>query len=36
MKKYGVLYSNLRVYYSRDFPVYNPDEIINSNLEKSE
>ena len=28
MKKYGTLYSNLRVYYSRDFPAYNSDEII--------
>ena len=39
MKKFGVLYSNLRVYYSRDFPAYNPDDIIDlnqSNFEKSE
>ena len=39
MKKFGVLYSNLRVYYSRDFPAYNPDNIIDpnqSNQEKSE
>ena len=39
MKKYGTLYSNLRVYYSRDFPTYYPDEIIDpnqSNQEKSE
>ena len=28
MKKYGVVYSNLRVYYSRDFPKFNPDEMI--------
>ena len=28
MKKYGAVYSNLRVYYSRDFPKFNPDEII--------
>ena len=31
MKKFGVLYSNLRIYYSRDFPTYNPDEIENLN-----
>ena len=36
MKKYGTLYSNLRVYYSRDFPAYNPDDIIDPNQEKSE
>ena len=36
MKKYGTLYSNLRIYYSRDFPVYNPDEMIDPNQEKSE
>ena len=39
MKKFGVLYSNLRVYYSRDFPAYNSDDIIDlnqSNQEKSE
>ena len=35
MKKYGTLYSNLRVYYSRDFPVFNPDEMIYPN-EKSQ
>ena len=29
MKKYVVVYDNLRIYYSRDFPKYNPDEIIN-------
>ena len=26
MSKYGTLYSNLRVYWSRDFPAYNPNE----------
>ncbi len=31
MKKFGVLYSNLRVYNSRDFPAYNPDDIIYPN-----
>ena len=31
MKKYGTLYSNLRVYYSREFFAYNPDEIIDPN-----
>ena len=39
MKKFGTLYSNLRVYYSKDFPAYNPDEIIDPNQsyqEKSE
>ncbi len=39
MKKFGVLYSNLRVYYSRDFPAYNSDNIIDlnqSNQEKSD
>ena len=36
MKKYGTLYSNLRVYYSRDFPAYNPNDIIDPNQEKSE
>ena len=36
MEKYGTLYSNLRVYYSRDFSAYNPDEIIDPNQEKSE
>ena len=39
MKKYGALYSNLRIYYSRDFITYNPDNIIDpnqSNFEKSE
>ena len=34
MKKYGTLYSNLRVYYSKDFLVYNNDEMIDPN-EKS-
>ncbi len=39
MKKYGALYSNLRIYYSKDFISYNPDNIIDpnqSNYEKSE
>ena len=39
MEKYGALYSNLRVYYSKEFPTYNPDEVIDpneSNQEKSE
>ena len=39
MKKYGAIYSNLRVNYSRDFPASNPDNIIDlneSNQEKSE
>ena len=39
MKKFGVLYSNLRVYYSRDFPTYNSEDVIDPNQsdqEKSE
>ena len=36
MKKYGTLYSNLRVYYSKDFPVFNPEEIIDSNENSQE
>ena len=36
MKKYGTLYSNLRVYYSRDFLAYNPDEIIDPNQSNQE
>ena len=31
MKMYGSLYSNLRVYYSRDFPDFNSDEMIDPN-----
>ena len=31
MKKFGVLYSNLRIYYSKDFTTYNPDDKIDSN-----
>ena len=31
MNMYGSLYSNLRVYYSKDFPKFNPDEMINQN-----
>ena len=31
MKKYGSLYTNLRVYNTRDFPKYNPNEIIDPN-----
>ena len=31
MKKYGSLYSNLRVYNSRDFPKFNADEMIDLN-----
>ena len=31
MKKYGSLFLNLRVYNSKDFPKYNPDEIIDPN-----
>jgi hypothetical protein len=33
---YGTLYSNLRVYSSKDFPVYNPDEIIDPNQDQNE
>ena len=29
MKKYSAVYSKLRVYYSRDFVKFNPDEMIN-------
>ena len=36
MKKYGTLYSNLRVYYSRNFPLFNPDEINDSNQSNQE
>ena len=39
MNKFGVLYSNLRVYYSRDFPTYNSEDVIDPNQsdqEKSE
>ena len=31
MKKYGSLYSNLRVYNSRDFPKFNSNEMIYPN-----
>ena len=31
MKMYGSFYSNLRVYNSRDFPVFNSDEMIDPN-----
>ena len=35
MKQHGALYSNLRVYGSRDFLKFNPDEVI-SLTEQSE
>ena len=36
MNKFGVLYSNLRVYYSRDFPTYNPEDVIDPNQSNQE
>ena len=36
MKKYGTLYSNLRVYYSRDFPAYNPNDKTDPNQSNQE
>ena len=36
MNKFGVLYSNLRVYYSRDFPTYNSEDVIDPNQSNQE
>ena len=36
MKKFGTLYSNLRVYYSKDFLTYNPEDVIDPNQSNQE